>query len=53
MKEKQPVIDEFMDIMLFHLGMIGKINWKKVEAVYGRETAERLQREIACVQGKE
>ena len=40
-------IDNLTDMFLFWAGCSGKyINWDKVEKRFGRQTSERLQKEI-------
>jgi len=40
-------IDSLTDMVLFWIGCSGRhINWENVEARFGSETSERLQREI-------
>jgi len=47
MAEEKEKIDAMTDMVLFWADIAGKkINFKKVAEVYGKETAERLQREI-------
>ena len=48
--EKIEKIDNLTDWFLFWIGCSGqKINWGKVEKRFGKQTSERLQKEIMFV----